>query len=173
MLEATTPKNRARAISHFNLFNYASIFLGGLAGSGLLALFSLFAAGATPFLLLFGLSGILRLAVAVATRPKLRELRFLHIPVRRGYVTSVLTLLPQQGFIYAPVGSRAEAVKTGLAASFWRHREFDDFGSLAVPKRVERRISPRERELLKERYIERAAGTKPPKRARGLTTRKR
>ncbi len=168
MLEATSSKSRMRPIAYFNLLNNAAIFVGGLAGAFLLWFAGLVIANpAAPFLIVFGVSGVLRLAAAVLARPNLRELRFLEIPVRRGLVTSFVTLLPQQGLViqrYAPVG---DYVMERLHHARRTKDEFDEFEKVGVPKHVVKRMQPKERELMRDRFIERAGG-KLPKRPRGM-----
>ncbi len=160
MLEATSAESRTKAISYFNLLNNLSIFLGGLVGSALLWLgrFS-----AHPFLLLFGVSGLFRLAVLFLNRP-LRELRVLHIPLK-GKVTS-LTLIPQQGVVlqqFAPPGNYMMERIHSLRRRDDSFREFEMVGARSVVKRMTRE----ERQLYRDRFIEKAAG-KVPRKPRGF-----
>jgi len=168
MLEATSSKSRTRPIAYFNLLNNVAIFVGGIAGAFLLWLAGLvIASPAAPFLIVFGVSGVLRLSAASIARPKLRELRYLEIPVRRGLVTSFVTLLPQQGLVvqhYAPV---SDYVIERLHHARKMKDEFDEFEKVGVPKHVVKRMKPKERELLRERFIERSGG-QLPKRPRGM-----
>ncbi|MBI5229372.1 MFS transporter [Candidatus Micrarchaeota archaeon] len=77
LLDAT-PRNRASYVAHYNVVNGFAIFMGASIG-GFIAAF-LVSSGVSilwwhGLLLLFGLSGILRLLVSLAMIPKLKEIR--------------------------------------------------------------------------------------------------
>lgn len=166
MLEATRPATRTYAISYFNLFNQMAIVGGSLVGSAMLGLFGLFTAGPGPFLLLFGLSGILRLAVAFFVRPRIKELRFVEVPVK-GAEPTFINVLPKQGAVYDSLPSPHEEVRHGFELRFGREREFEEVERFAIPKGVTKRMGEKEKQLYTERLIERTGAT-VPKKARGL-----
>ncbi|MBR9692490.1 MFS transporter [Candidatus Woesearchaeota archaeon] len=169
MLEASEQRTRTRFISYFNLFNQLAIVIGGLLGSALLALFGLFTVDAAlPFLILFGVSGISRLAVAIIAKPKLRELRFVAVPIKQTGVRTYINVLPQRGPLFISLPSPKEVFKEKMRVNLDRGREFDDFMKQGRPKRVDRRMSTKEKDLMRERFIEKAAGRKIPKKPRGF-----
>ncbi len=169
MLEASSAKNRPYAISYFNLFNQLAIVGGGILGAGLLGLFGLMTSSAAlPFLLLFGVSGVLRLIVVYLTKPKLKELRFVEVGVKRGQAMTFINVLPQQGAVYTALEAPDDFVRDKLRVSLDRGREFDEFVKQGVPRGVVKRMKPKERALMRDRFIERAAGRKIPKKPRGL-----
>lgn len=166
MLEATRPKTRTQAISYFNLFNKVAIVGGSIIGSMLLSLFGLFSGGATPFLILFAISGLLRLVVAIVTKPRLRELRFVSVPIREKGVTTFVNVLPQQGIIPFTF-STIDMVKKRLLGRFAFRKELDNLHQFSKGENIAARMRDEEREFYRDRFIEQATGAKKPRKPRG------
>jgi MFS family permease len=82
--DAATPQKRTRCLAYFNMLNGCGVGLGALAGGWLLT--RLAPLGGSPFVTLFVVSGLLRLAMAVVFRMVVHEVR----PIRQTGLREVL-----------------------------------------------------------------------------------
>ncbi len=155
-LEAASPKSRQFVLGYASLVTNATLLLAGLLGSWLLSLSD----GVAAFVLLFAVSGALRFLLAVVMALRLAELRHVElVPNRRGLVTSLASLLPQQGLVYAAMEHRPEEFMTtpkeAVAESLRRRRAQHMLEELGEKEDFFDGMSLRERELYTKRFVER------------------
>jgi MFS family permease len=158
IFEATSKKSLAHATAYFNLFNNLFIFLGGLVGSGLLYLSGVFTGStaqdaAIPFLIIFGVSGVLRLLVWLFYRRTVRELRFVEVRVGKGFF-EFLTIHPTQGPVYSALESTAAEVREQF--------EFETKSEFELPARegLIEGMGPREKDIYTKKFVERVTKKK-------------
>jgi MFS family permease len=97
IFDAVRPENRIRCIAYFNLLMGVSIFAGTSVGSLLVYHYQ----NAFPFssiLLVFIISGVLRLVVSLIFLPKLREVRLIELPLGHTLFHRILDIKPHGGF---------------------------------------------------------------------------
>jgi len=113
VFDAVTPAKRARCIAYQAIINGALVFIGSLLG-GLLAMYvpdtlnqplSLFVTS-SPFLVLFVLSGVLRIMVMALLYPAFREVRSVQRIKGHELLVRVTTLRPLWGATYAYLSQR-------------------------------------------------------------------
>jgi MFS family permease len=99
MFDASSPQERVRYTSYYNLFNGISVFIGATIGGFLLnALPNTTASVMT----LFTISGIARLAVALFMLPTLHEMRLIELPFGHSFFKYPLIIKPRHRFVQDP-----------------------------------------------------------------------
>ncbi len=104
LLETTEPENRANSISYFNLINGVFIFLGSLAGAGLLKVFSMIEISGflkevfwTKYVFLFFISALLRFFNSAIVLPKLKDIKRHRRITTKELAVKVISALPGKG----------------------------------------------------------------------------
>jgi MFS family permease len=91
--DANDSENRARSLAYFNFMVGISTFIGAAFGGLLLKFFRI------P--VLFAISGIARLAVAILLLPKIKEARLVEINFGNSFFNSI-SIRPRSGFFFTP-----------------------------------------------------------------------
>lgn len=155
IFDATDRRNRTRQVAEYTLLVQLAIFLGAMAGSGLLGLFN--NASAAGFITIFILSGVLRLAVVLLFYKTIKEMRLIEIPVKDRIFKAFVTVRPQMGVIYDVA---AENVKTAgrvaLELPKKVNEEVTDFARKAqgIPKKAISKIRKMEQSEYEEDFQE-------------------
>jgi MFS family permease len=103
IFDTTTPQKRATCVAYYNMINGIALFSGALLGSVIARSNTLFW---SPFLLVFLLSGLLRLAAAVAFLPRLREVRDVETIGYSRLFLKVVSSMPTMGLVYGLIPFR-------------------------------------------------------------------
>jgi MFS family permease len=97
LFDATSPKNRATCVAYYNVLNGSAILAGSLLGGVIAQANNVFW---SRYLLVFLLSGILRLIFSIFYIPKLKEVREVeHISYRR-LILRVISTMTTGGLAY-------------------------------------------------------------------------
>ncbi len=144
LLDATEPSTRPRYIAHYNFLNNFAIFAGALLG-GFIATFLvgkqfLFWGG---LLLLFMLSGLLRLVIASALLPKIRENRLRYDINEHEFFWKVTAVYPARGLIQQLEGAwhiSEGAIKLG-ATSIRKMEEKTAAETLRLQEKLKREMA--------------------------------
>ena len=132
ILDATEPSTRPRYIAHYNFVQNFAVFGGALAGG---ALATLFADKALFFLeglmLLFLLSGLLRLVVAWALLPRIKENRLRYDLDERQFFVKVTAVYPLLGIAHRLEGAWHAGVKSVKTIGEKTKRETGKIGRIA------------------------------------------
>ncbi len=156
MLEASTPADRTKLVSYYNLFNNSAIFIAGLAGAAILKLYPGAAQVAEAFIILFAVSAVFRFAAWLFARPRLRELRYVEVPVERRSNTFVLSILPREGVVPAYFTHPTPPdIKQGVELRFEKRHELDQLREQLTGGDMVQRMKPRERDLYTKKFVER------------------
>ena len=99
LFDASTPENRIRYVSYFNLLHGISIFLGATAG-GLMLKFM--PENVASIKALFLISGLSRLGVAIFLFPSMREMRVVQVSFDQKLFNYSVFIKPRQGFVEDP-----------------------------------------------------------------------
>ena len=103
IFDAVKPENRVRCISYFKFFESISLFIGAALGGSLLNHMPawIFMSG---ILVVFLISGILRLAVSFALLPTLKEARLIELDMGHSFFKRYLTIRPSEGLVFEVIG---------------------------------------------------------------------
>jgi len=99
MFDASTPENRVRYVSYFNLLHGIAIFIGATTGGLLLKLLG---DSVNSIKALFLISGLARLGVALFLFPTLREMRIVQVSFDKRMFNYSVFIKPRQGFVEDP-----------------------------------------------------------------------
>jgi MFS family permease len=99
MFDASTPDNRVKYVAYFNLLHGIAIFLGATTGGVLLHFMS---ASINSIKVLFIISGLARLAVALFLFPAIREMRIVQVSFDKRMFNYSVFIKPRQGFVEDP-----------------------------------------------------------------------
>jgi MFS family permease len=99
IFDASTPENRVKYVSYFNLLHGIAIFIGATGGGLLLQLMG---DGVGAIKSLFLISGLLRLGVALFLFPALREMRIVQVSFDKRLFNYSVFIKPRQGFVEDP-----------------------------------------------------------------------
>lgn len=105
IFDATTPQKRTRCIVYYNVLKGIFIFAGATLGGILATHIKPGAFFTSAILVLFLISGILRLVIALMFIPLLREMRLIEIPVGHSVFSTPLTIKPREGIVYEALGT--------------------------------------------------------------------
>jgi MFS family permease len=125
--DATSPQKRPRCIAYLNVLRGSAVFVGAILGGFLVKHLPSFGLQ-TPILVVFIISGVLRLAVSLSFFKKLREARLLEVVLHHSSHYGTIIICPRQGMSYhhpmvlvdhekqdhEHVHVRHDPVKTGL-----------------------------------------------------------
>ena len=97
IFDTTTPQSRATDVAYYNVINGIALVTGALAGSLIARYNDLFW---SKYLLIFGVSGLLRYLVSAFFIPRIREVREVEmIPYARLFL-KVISTMPTMGLVY-------------------------------------------------------------------------
>ncbi len=99
MFDASTPENRIKYVSYFNLLHGIAIFIGAAGGGVLL---NLMGNNLYSIKTLFLISGLARLGVALFLFPALREMRIVQVSFDKRMFNYSVFIKPRQGFVEDP-----------------------------------------------------------------------
>jgi MFS family permease len=99
MFDASSPQERVRYTAYYNLFNGTSVFIGAMLGGFLL---NALPATEESVLVIFAMSGVARLAVAIFMLPSLKEMRLIELPFGHSFFKYPLIIKPRQRFVQDP-----------------------------------------------------------------------
>ncbi|MFH0870311.1 MAG: MFS transporter [archaeon] len=99
LFDASDSANRVRYVSYFNLIHGIAIFVGAMAGGLLLGVLP---ATKESIKVLFLISGILRLIVALFLFPLMREMRIVQVSFDKRFFNYSVFIKPRQGFVQDP-----------------------------------------------------------------------
>lgn len=99
MFDASTPENRIKYVSYFNLLHGIAIFIGAAGGGVLL---NLMGNNLYSIKTLFLISGLARLGVALFLFPALREMRIVQVSFDKKMFNYSVFIKPRQGFVEDP-----------------------------------------------------------------------
>jgi MFS family permease len=99
LFDASDSANRVRYVSYFNLLHGIAIFIGAMAGGFLLGVLP---ATKESIKVLFLVSGILRLLVALFLFPMMREMRVVQVSFDKQLFNYSVFVKPRQGFVEDP-----------------------------------------------------------------------
>jgi MFS family permease len=110
IFDTTTPRKRATCVAYYNMINGVSLISGALIGSAIVRLNAVFW---SKYLLVFLLSGLLRIAASIVFLPRLREVRDVETIGYSRLFLKVVTSMPTVGLVYELI-------------PFWRKREQEE-----------------------------------------------
>ena len=103
IFDAVKPENRIRCISYHKFFEGIALFIGGALGG--------FLVGHIPkwifissILVVFLISGILRLVVSLILLPTLKEARLIEMGIGHSFFKRYLTIRPSEGIVFEVIG---------------------------------------------------------------------
>ena len=98
MLDITRPKERISCVAYYNLMNGLAVFAGAMLGGLIVRYNDIFW---SKYLLVFAVSGAMRLAVSIVLVSRIREVRTVkHISYQEMFVRAITTV-PTRGIVYA------------------------------------------------------------------------
>ena len=97
IFNTTTAQKRATCVAYYNLINGVSLVIGALLGSTIVRLNTVFW---SKYLLIFLLSGLLRIAASIVFLPRLREVRDVETIGYSRLFLKVVTSMPGVGLVY-------------------------------------------------------------------------
>jgi MFS family permease len=108
LFDATDRQNRTRQLAEYTLMVQVAIFFGAMIGSGFLGFFD--KTSKTAFIIIFIVSGILRLAAMLFFYKTLKELRIIEVPIKGRIFKKFIAIKPHHGVEYEPaIESPAQA----------------------------------------------------------------
>lgn len=103
IFDCVKPENRVKCISYYNFLTGAAVFLGITVGGFLVDLLPrLMFVSSIP--LVFIISGIGRLGMALLFIPKLKEVRLIEVDFGHTFFKRFITIKPSEGMIYEVIG---------------------------------------------------------------------
>ena len=103
IFDAVLPENRIRCISYYKFFEGIAIFAGAALG-GFFANHLPSAIFLSGILLIFLISGVLRLIVSITLLPRLKEARLIEFGIGHSFFKKFLTIRPSEGFVFEVIG---------------------------------------------------------------------
>jgi MFS family permease len=108
IFDTTTPPKRATCVAYFNMRNGAALISGALLGSVIVRLDAAFMSG---YLLVFLLSGLVRLGASLLFLPRLREVRAVETIGYSRLFLKVVSSMPAEGLVYGLIPFRRRGRK--------------------------------------------------------------
>ena len=150
IFDAVKPENRVRCISYYKFFEGIAIFLGATVGGFLLHLVPVWILG-SGILLLFLLSGVLRLIISLVMLPTLREARLIELDIGHSFFKKYLTIRPSEGIVFEVIGKykiiKDKIQKTGKSLTFKKEKIIESSESQTYNKKlvkyINKNISPK------------------------------
>jgi MFS family permease len=106
IFDTTTPQSRATDVAYYNAINGIALVTGALAGSLIARYNDLFW---SKYLLIFGISGLLRYLASAVFIPRIREVREVEmIPYSRLFL-KVISNMPTMGLVYQLIPFRRKS----------------------------------------------------------------
>ena len=156
-LEATSAESRTYVLTYNSLLNNFSIFFAGIAGGLLLNALGGAQAAVGPFLILFAVSGVLRLFVALGGASRLRELGLVQVRFGEGLVSGFISVVPHQGAAMALSGEEPAEFRDEVEHRLTVQRNVEEqLEQLEEGEGVVERMGPEEREIYKKKFLENA-----------------
>jgi MFS family permease len=103
IFDTTSPQKRATCVAYYNMINGAALISGALLGAVIVRMNTFFP---SPFLLVFLLSGVLRLVASAWFVPRIREVRPVETIGYSRLFLKVITSMPTLGPVYALIPFR-------------------------------------------------------------------
>jgi MFS family permease len=103
IFDTTSPQKRATCVAYYNMINGAALISGALLGAVIVRMNTFFT---SPYLLVFLLSGVLRLVASAWFVPRIREVRPVETIGYSQLFLKVITSMPTLGPIYALIPFR-------------------------------------------------------------------
>lgn len=108
IFDTTSPQNRATCVAYYNMINGAALISGALMGTVIVRMNALFW---SPYLLVFLLSGVLRLGASALFIPRIREVRTVEAIGYSRLFLKVVSSMPTFGPVYAIIPFRKKEEK--------------------------------------------------------------
>ena len=150
IFDAVKPENRVRCIAYYKCFESISLFAGAALGGFLINNLPAWIFAST-ILLVFLISGILRLLASLALLPALKEARLIEMDVGHSFFRRYLTIRPSEGLVFEVIGKyhkvreKIEEVKELIKTTspkFPDKKELQDYNKRLM-KFLEKSISPK------------------------------
>lgn len=103
IFDAVQPENRVRCIAYYKFFESISIFTGAALGGFLISHMPSWIFAST-ILLVFFISGVLRLLVSLILLPTLKEARLIEMGIGHSFFKRYLTIRPSEGLVFEVIG---------------------------------------------------------------------
>jgi len=103
IFDAVKPENRVRCIAYYKVFESIALFVGAALGGFMINHLPLFLFSST-ILIVFLISGILRLAASIIMLPTLKEARLIELDVGHSFFKRYLTIRPSEGLVFEVIG---------------------------------------------------------------------
>jgi len=103
IFDTTTPQKRATCVAYYNMINGLSLISGALIGSAIVRMNAVFW---SKYLLVFLVSGFLRIVASIFFLPRLREVRTVETIGYSRLFLKVVTSMPTMGLIYGLIPFR-------------------------------------------------------------------
>ena len=110
IFDAVKPENRVRSISYYHLIEGVFVFLGAILGGLFINYLPAFFFSST-ILLVFLISGVLRMATSIIMLPQLKEARFIEIDIGgKTFFEKYLQIVPTQGILFEVIGKTRKTI---------------------------------------------------------------
>ncbi len=106
IFDTTSPQRRATCVAYYNVISGAALIAGALLGAVIARFNAVFA---SPYLLVFLLSGVLRFAASALFLPRIKEVRTVETIGNSRLFMKVVTSMPTMGPVYALIPFRKKA----------------------------------------------------------------
>lgn len=103
IFDTTSSQKRATCVAYYNIINGVALIAGAMLGSVIVSSNAVFW---SPYLLVFLLSGVLRLAASALFLPRIREVRIVETIGYSRLFMKVVTSMPTMGPVYALIPFR-------------------------------------------------------------------
>ncbi|MBI2652204.1 MFS transporter [Candidatus Woesearchaeota archaeon] len=103
IFDAVKPENRVRCIAYYKFFEGIAIVLGAALGGFLINHLPMWIFAST-ILLVFLISGALRLITSLTLLPTLKEARLIELDIEHSFFKRYLTIRPSEGIIFEVIG---------------------------------------------------------------------
>jgi MFS family permease len=103
IFDTTTPQKRATCVAYYNMINGMAMISGTLLGSFIVRIHDVLA---SPYLLVFLASGLLRCAASLVFLPRLREVRSVETIGYSRLFLKVVTSMTTEGLVYGLIPFR-------------------------------------------------------------------
>lgn len=103
IFDAVKPENRVRCISYYKFFESIALFVGAALGGFLISHMPSWVF-ISSILVVFLISGVLRLFISLMLLPTLKEARLIQLDVGHSFFKRYLTIRPSEGLVFEVIG---------------------------------------------------------------------
>jgi MFS family permease len=103
IFDTTSPQNRATCVAYYNMINGIALISGALLGSAIVRENEVFW---SPYLLVFLVSGLLRMVASLLFLPRIREVRTVETIGYSRLFLKVVSSMPTVGVVYGLIPFR-------------------------------------------------------------------